>query len=514
MILTLGCVAEVNDAGPNPLPNELNAPLALEIQTASGPIRGQSTEGLRTFKGIPFAQPPLGALRFAPPQPIAPWVTPLSADVFSPACLQSSTLLADEMSEDCLTLNIWAPDRQKSKPVMVWIHGGGFTFWSSAFELFDGGRLARAGDVVVVSMNYRLGLLGFLPMQDEAFGESRVLGLLDQQLALEWVRDNIAAFGGDPNNVTVFGESAGGFSICYHLGMPSSDGLFHKAIIQSGGSCSPPKDASSVTEVYRDMLTLSGCQSEDAEQVLDCLRGLNGEALMDVQRELPKNIIGTSLLWPLATSEPKVGGGALRRMHDGAPNIPILAGSNANEFTFFTAIGGLSAISEADYDAAIGHLKLSREAEAEVRSIYNAEHYGSIRKAIEAMGTDAVFTCPAFRFARQTSTSAYPVYLYQFRMGLGHALNFVGATHGAEIPYIFDTGEAGLLGLPIEVESEQAAKFQRLWSHFAHAGEPPSELAWSRFDAESASMMLFEPEWRIVMHEYQDVCALFQTDIL
>ena len=168
-------------------------PLTEEIQTLYGPVIGLSESGMRIFKGIPYAAPPNGLLRFEPPQPPEPWRRPLSADAFGEDCLQSIGILSDSSTEDCLTLNIWAPNRLAPKPVMIWLHGGGFTFWSSAFDLFDGHRLAEVGDVVIVSFNYRLGLTGFLPVQDEDFGEKRILGLLDQQMVFKWVRDNISA---------------------------------------------------------------------------------------------------------------------------------------------------------------------------------------------------------------------------------------------------------------------------------------------------------------------------------
>ena len=497
-----------------PTEAELNAPLPDEVDTQKGPVLGTAQDGVRIFKGIPYATPPVGERRFQVPEEAAAWDRPYPAVRFSPGCMQSASPLSDDVSEDCLTINIWAPNRQAPKPVMIWIHGGGFTFWSSGFDLFDGARLAETADVVVVSLNYRLGVLGFLPIQDGVYEEKRILGLLDQQLAFKWVRDNIAAFGGDPNNVTLFGESAGGFSICYHLGMPSSDGLFHKAIIQSGGSCSPPKSAPSVAYVYDELMRLTECGAPDAGDSLTCLREMDAERLMSVQKELPQNAIGTSLLWPLRTETPLVEGGANRRSQGLAPKIPLIAGSNLEEFTFFTAIGGIAAGSDADFETALDLLGLDETTENRVREIYNVDNYGTIRKSIEAMGTDAVFTCPALRFATDTSTPDYPIYLYQFRMDLGPALAFAGATHGAEIPYVFDTGEAGLLGLPIEIDPAQAVKYQGLWRHFAYEGTPPTELMWPPFSSDNPSLMLMEPEWRLAQHDYEERCALLDVDIL
>ena len=218
-----------------PTQEQLNASLPAEVMTLSGPVVGSETDGVRIFKGIPYAAPPLGIRRFEAPENPPTWEEALPASEFSPGCMQSASPLSDEVSEDCLTVNVWAPDRMGPKPVMIWIHGGGFTFWSSGFDLFDGARLAKAADVVVVSLNYRLGVLGFLPIQDDTHQEKRILGLLDQQFAFKWVRDNIASFGGDPENVTLFGESAAVFQFAI-TGMPSSDGLFLKPSFKAVGA--------------------------------------------------------------------------------------------------------------------------------------------------------------------------------------------------------------------------------------------------------------------------------------
>ena len=214
------------------------------VETTSGKLIGATHRGTHVFRGIPFAAPPVGALRFRPPQPVAPWSGVREALTFGPMAPQLPSALEAlagntplGQSEDCLTLNVWTPACDGAKrPVMVWIHGGGFTTGTAASPWYSGTNLALQGDVVVVTANYRLGALGFMHLADvggEAWGSSANCGILDQVAALRWVRDNVAGFGGDPDNVTVFGESAGGCSVVTLLATPAAKGLFHKAIAES-----------------------------------------------------------------------------------------------------------------------------------------------------------------------------------------------------------------------------------------------------------------------------------------
>ncbi|MGH7416122.1 MAG: carboxylesterase/lipase family protein, partial [Candidatus Rokuibacteriota bacterium] len=217
------------------------------VETRRGRVRGVTESGLAVFRGLPFARPPVGARRFQPPEPPAPWSGVRDAARFGTSAAQNGALVGPLMSlgigrtgEDCLYLNVWTPRPDRARrPVLVWIHGGAFILGSGSQLLYDGSRLARRGDVVVVTVNYRLGALGFLGVQDR-FGRRLPAtgneGLLDQIAALEWVRDEIAAFGGDPDNVTLFGESAGAMSCATLLGMPRARGLFHRAILQSGAA--------------------------------------------------------------------------------------------------------------------------------------------------------------------------------------------------------------------------------------------------------------------------------------
>ncbi|HSE04277.1 MAG TPA: carboxylesterase family protein, partial [Methylomirabilota bacterium] len=217
------------------------------VETRRGAVRGVAAAGVAVFRGLPFARPPVGALRFRPPEPPEPWSGVRDATRFGASATQNGALVGPLMSlgitrtaEDCLYLNVWTPRADRARrPVLVWIHGGAFVLGSGSQTLYDGATLARRGDVVVVTINYRLGALGFLRARDR-FGARLPAtgneGLLDQVAALEWVRDEIEAFGGDPGNVTIFGESAGAMSCATLLGLPRARGLFHRAILQSGAA--------------------------------------------------------------------------------------------------------------------------------------------------------------------------------------------------------------------------------------------------------------------------------------
>lgn len=486
------------------------APLGDVVQTLVGPVSGTLDKGVRIFKGVPYAAPPLEDLRFAKPTAHAQWSMPLAATAFGPGCPQPASPISAPGAEDCLSLNIWAPNRMEPKPVMVWLHGGAFYLGAGGSAIYEGQHLATAGDVVVVTLNYRLGVLGFLPMMDPEYRYMTMLGLLDQQFALKWVRDNITAFGGDPNNVTIFGESAGGFSVCHHMGMPSSDGLFHRAIIQSGGGCVDPAPIESAQAASAQFWSQTQCELDDVEMRVACARDLDVETILAAQKALPKNALGLISVQPFASDAPKLEGGLSRRLSGDVTPIPVLIGSNEDEMTLFTTLGYVPVRDEADYEVALDLLGLDDDTKDAVRALYNEAAYGTLRKAVEALGTDTVFTCPAMRFARASAGLAHPVYLYQFQLHLGQGLSSIGATHGAEIPFVFDTADAGLGGIPLQldIESEQIDRFQALWTDFARTGRPTPNLDWNPLEVNSPNVLVMAAEWAIVSNPFEERCAL------
>jgi para-nitrobenzyl esterase len=238
------------------------------VETASGLVRGMSDQDTATcvWKGIPYAAPPIGELRWKPPAPSPSWSGVRDATGFSRQCMQAPGMLSDRklgFSEDCLYLNVWTPQKSGTFPVMFWIHGGGLNDGAASIPMYFGNKLAQRGDVVLVSINYRLGPFGFYSLREFAeenpHGSSGNYGLLDMVQALEWVRDNVANFGGDPENVTIFGESAGGRSVCSLIACPLAEGLFHKAIIESGGCGAWTMDKCNAgAELFADSLGCNG----------------------------------------------------------------------------------------------------------------------------------------------------------------------------------------------------------------------------------------------------------------
>lgn len=320
--LSSGCASGDSDARSGTPTSESDS---VVVDAPVGELAGVSTEAGNRFLGIPYAQAPIDDLRWRPPQPVARWQGVRDATEFGPRCAQAKTNGGDAVdNEDCLSVNVFTPanDSTKPRPVLFWIHGGGFT--SGSDSQYDGSALARTNDIVVVTINYRLGFLGFLDVPGMKDGGERNFGLLDQQAALHWTRDNVAAFGGDPGRVTIMGSSAGGHSVCAQLASPSAKGLFHGAIIESGGCPSHSED-----EAVKDGMNFAveaGCT--DAGSVTNCLRSKSSQELVDASANFrgiltgPLPIAGTPEL-PVPPSE-AVDSGRFN-------NVPILIGSTRNE---------------------------------------------------------------------------------------------------------------------------------------------------------------------------------------
>ena len=314
-------------------------------ETATGRLQGVIVEGsIKAFRGVPFARPPVGALRFAPPQPAEPWSGIRSADTFGPVSLQGTIGLgfmgagAQTQGEDCLYLNVWTPDLGGRRPVMVWVHGGAFLLGAGSEPLYDGSQLASRGDVVVVTVNYRLGALGYLAhpaLRDDATGACGNWGLLDQIAAIEWVRDNAEAFGGDPSQITVFGESAGSMSVTTIMAAPRARGLFRRAIAQSGAPVvATAEEAAATAERVIDALGVRH----------DQLREVPAKRFLDVQQQimLADQRPGGSLSGDVMAFRPTVDGAVLPRdprvvFADGeAAGIELMIGTNRDEMKLFS----------------------------------------------------------------------------------------------------------------------------------------------------------------------------------
>ncbi|WP_307789342.1 carboxylesterase/lipase family protein [Mycolicibacterium baixiangningiae] len=455
------------------------------VHTVSGALRGVVADDHRLFAGIPYAAPPVGPLRWRPPAPAPEWNGERQATRSGPRCLQdpaSDPELGRQTDEDCLTLNVWTPPASSEKrPVMVWIHGGAFV--SGNAGMYDARWLAARGDIVVVTVNYRLGTVGFLAHPAlGAPGDVGNYGLADQQAALRWVRDNIADFGGDPQKVTVAGESAGGMSVCDHLVAPGSAGLFRAAIIQSG-PCQTQAALPVAEQRSLDYAADAGCP--DPVTAAACLRALPADKL---RKPVWFVGIGANDLTGPVTGTAALPVDPVRAFADGkAARVPVLIGTNRDEFTLFVALSYLQRGDRYLPEEYPGLLADTFGANAaQVGARYPVDRYGSVALAYAAAVTDGEFACIADRMAADLAGRS-PVYAYEFNDRQAPApeplrtLPFpVGASHSLELRYLFDVGGAPPLSPEQQTLSDQMIDY---WSAFVTSGVPSASDApdWPEF---------------------------------
>ena len=378
-------------AAASPGQNSSRAPV---VRTADGSVQGKAAGATAEYLGIPYAAPPVGALRWQPPRPAAPWHGVRQATSFAPHCAQpASTPGAGSTSEDCLYLNVFAPadTAGRNLPVMVWIHGGSLLTGES--DDYNPATLVRSG-VIVVTINYRLGALGFLA--DKALastpgGPSGDYGLMDQQAALRWVQRSIGGFGGDPRNVTLFGESAGGLSVLAQLVSPSARGLFQRAIVESGTYDPAQPSLASAESSGAAFAATAGCASNTAAGTAACLRRLPVSTILETE-----NAGG---YYPSIDSAvlPQPVGAALAAGQ--FSHVPVIIGTNHDEYRLFIGgdqLNGAPPVTAADYAADISStLSLPASTASAVAREYPLSSYSSPAVALGAVATDAVFACPA-----------------------------------------------------------------------------------------------------------------------
>ncbi|MGH9417014.1 MAG: carboxylesterase/lipase family protein [Terriglobales bacterium] len=462
MVLALAAAALAAQAAPAP-------PL---LVTTSGPVRGSWAQGLAVFRGIPYAAAPTGALRFQPPRPPAPWTAALVATANPPACpqLQNAQGLP-AISEDCLRLNVWTPALDHARrPVMVWIHGGEFAEGGNYVHAYDGAALARAGNLVVVDVQYRLGALGFLELAEiggKDYAASGNLGLLDQIAALRWVRTNAGALGGDRGNITVFGESAGGSSIANLLAAPAARGLFQKAILESPATPGEYTGMARADQIARALMQLAGV-STVAE-----LQRLPLDTLLSAQKKLGDYYNPLTEFCAvndgLFTPQP-----VLRMLLEGsAAEVPVLIGTNGDELKSSRA----SAPAEAPFIAALARVFGGRAALV----AHTYEHdFGSVAAAEDQFSGDESFRIPAIQQAEALSRTQ-PVWMYLFTYDAPPN----GPEHTAEIRFVFGNLPASWPNAAANQRVSQA--MQTAWIAFARTGNP----GWPRYDAKRRQTMEF-----------------------
>ncbi len=474
---------------------ELTDPEILDVRTPRGPVRGLSRDGIARFAGIPFAQAPTGPLRFRPPVATSPHQDVLDATSFREVSPQNPSMMdalfggeSEPWDEDCLHLNVWTPTvtPRDPLPVMVWIHGGGFEMGSGSSPLYEGGSFARNG-VVYVSFNYRLGSLGFLELGhlDPALSGSGSVGLLDQVEALRWVAENIAAFGGDPDNVTVFGESAGAMSVAALLTLPSARGLFHKAITQSGAlqAFADPAHAAMVADEF---MGFAGVGSVTELQAVPVTELLGAHAKMSAARIAdPESFIkrfGTSLAFlpfrPVADGATVPADPFAEAAEGRAANVPLVVGTNLEEWKLFA----LMTPPPEDRDALAERIRVLGADAHQVLDAYDRDHPGAtVAELQSAVFTDVVFRVPASRLADAHVRHA-PVWQYRFDWRSPAMGGLLGAAHAIEIPFVFDMVTDHRLHVMVgpEAPSALAQAMHRAWVSFARDGEPRFDsLQWS-----------------------------------
>ena len=460
--------------------------------TRYGAVSGEEAGGVTRFLGIPYAASPTGALRFAAPQPPEPWSGVRACTAFGPTPPKPEypapfdTILPEPAipGDDWLSLNVWTPGLDGSAPVLVWIHGGAFVNGNSAVPMYDGHAFARDG-VVLVTINYRLGVDGFALLPDAPAPANR--GLLDQVAALEWVRDNIAAFGGDPARVTIFGESAGGMSVTTLLGMPRARGLFGGVIAQSGSAqaAADPQDAALVTGELGRALGTEATAASLAEVDLETLIAAQA-AVRDAMAAAPDparfgaTIVATSMAFlPVVDGDvlPLHPLAALRSGEGG--EVPLLTGTNAEEFRlFFVPTGTAATVTSETLPVFLGLLGIPPATAA----VYQANRPdASAGDVLCALVTDSFFRNPAFAAARARAEAGGPAPTYLYEFAWRSPVLGIGAAHAVEIPFVFDNlavpdAAAAIGDAP---PAALAAEMHAAWIRFAATGDP----GWPAFDA-------------------------------
>ncbi|HKX88886.1 MAG TPA: carboxylesterase family protein [Sphingopyxis sp.] len=451
-ILALGAIAAL-----------VSPAAAQQVAIDSGAVTGVTADSIASFKGIPYAAPPLGAGRWSAPAPVQPWSAPRDATAYGPDCMQNPLPGIQPgsrpMSEDCLTLNVWTPKPAKGAklPVMVWIHGGGFVGGSGTLPETDGAALARR-DVVIVSFNYRLGRFGFFA--HPALGQDGNWGLMDQVAALKWVQRNIAAFGGDPAKVTIFGESAGGESVSRLMASPVAKGLFARAIVASGGGRDDWPTLADAQAKGQAFGARAGAADAAALRVLPADKVLGGLALMSKEEDRYSGPMTDGTIVP-AGAETIFAGGKQAR-------IPYIIGSNDDELGFIPA--PFRAMVNGPVEKSLG------AATTAVKAAYASEDEANRR-----LGGDAMFAEPALAFGLLQAHAGAPTFLYRFGYVLeGQRKPDLGAVHASDVAFQFGN-------LPADATAADRAAAKQLgdyWTNFAKTGDPNGSglPVWSRLD--------------------------------
>jgi para-nitrobenzyl esterase len=492
-------------------------------ETTAGKVRGAINHGVHIFKGVPYGASSADGARFKPPTKPASWSGTRDALQFGPRAFQNDDafglmpeLLALfnaeplPMGEDCLVLNVWTPALDgRKRPVMFWCHGGAFISGSGASAWYDGTNLARKGDVVVVTINHRLGAPGFLYLGDlagEAYADSGNTGMLDIVEALKWVRDNIASFGGDPGNVTIFGESGGGAKVSVLMAMPAAHGLFHKAIMQSGVAVTV-MDRGDATETATMVLKELGLDAKQIEK----LQKLPAEDLIKAQSGvLAKVGLGLNALANRRRIgfNPVVDGRAVPHhpFEPGAPkisaNVPLMIGTNKDEILLFAP--QLADLDEATMQSRMKGF-IGDAHECILTAYRNARPSASPGELAVAIASDKFLRLASITLAeRQAAQHAAPVFMYLFTWETPVLGGKLKSPHALEIPFVFDNVATDRLSGDTTTKFALAEKMSQAWLAFARSGDPNHGgiPKWQSYSSEQRTTMMFDNQCKIERDPY------------
>lgn len=479
------------------------------IETAYGRVEGKKLENVYVWKGIPYAKPPVGSLRFRPPVKPEGWDGIRDATEFSPVASQPSSEIMnflgnniDNMSEDCLYLNVWSPSPDnKRRPVLVWIHGGAFISGSGSSSSYDGESFADKGDVVVVTINYRLGILGFLHLGDiggKEYATSGNCGILDQVAALEWVKENIEAFGGDPDRVTIFGESAGAMSIGVLLGFPSAQGLFQQAILQSGASRNaiPAKKATKVAQKLLNALKVDATN-------LSLLEDIPVEKLLEASNLIPPMSLAPVIDGISLPEHPETA-----IVNGATKDIKILIGTNKNEYNLFTVFDPIWKNADQQTISAIFE-KTFGPFWPELTKEFTNETALSLELYNQLM-TIQIFTYPAIKLAEQQVSHGAHVWMYRFDWESPVLNGALASTHALEIPFVWNTlNKSNTDKLTGDSPNRQivADQMHDAWIAFARYGDPNTKGLpnWPPYNLKERSTLIFDEKSKLVEKPNEDV---------
>ena len=529
--LVFGLCATMATAANAPVPSDI-------VRSSNGAVRGLIEDnGVAVFKGIRYGASPTEGRRFLPPTRPEAWYEVADATNFGAPAMQfyARTSVASDLglqlatifttrsdmkidNEDCLFLNVWTPDTDdKKRPVMVWLHGGGYAYGSGAWPVYDGARLANKGDVVVVTVNHRLNVFGYLHLPEvagEAYAHSGNAGMLDIVLALEWVRDNALAFGGDPKNVTIMGESGGGSKVSHLLAMPSAAGLFHRAIIQSGpGLTGIPAQAATkaansiLAELGIDKNNLVLLQQLPAQKILDAVQSATAKAGGGFAGLRLAPVVDGDVLPrdPFTPTAPEI-----------SRDVPILIGWNKDEMTIFnTSAPWFGSLTD---DQLAGRVKMvvgdkTHALLAVYRDMY--PHYSPSYTFNAIVGDYRMFNGSVTLAERKAAQNAAPVYQYYLTWETPVANGVLKSPHTLDIPFMFNNVDlaAALTGDSAEARSLEH-QMSSSWIAFARSGNPNNKAVpnWPAYDTNRRAAMVFNVEAHVVNDPLADVRRILQGD--